>query len=231
MEKLEYLKKYSADISFVDFSLLPEEISSTLPEYWRDILSVADTELRHQLLFNEWSKYSYQYQSTLNYLRVNLLKVELIFNNSKYSLLYSVKNRSGNIVFYEGRNPYTKEVPAVIGLIWDSIPKSFTNVYDQLHNGWVYFSSQSNGILPIEDVFILGDLDWGILDDIDAASLPFNLGTCVGFFSNGLGDYASIDLSSRDKNTGFIWWHAKPPKLNVEIWPVIDEWTMIGIEK
>jgi len=231
MEKLEYLKKYSSDISFVDFNLLPEDIKKTLPQYWNNLLSATDDKLKNKILIDEWEKYNYQFQSTVNYLKSNLTDVELIFNNNKYSLLYSVKNKLGNIVFYEGKNPLTKELPESIKSIWDRIPKTFTDVYNQLHNGWVYFASQANGILPIEDVIILGDMDWGILDDIDPNSLPFKLDNCIGLFHNGLGDYASIDIESENKKSGFIWWHTKPPKLNIEIWPVIDEWTKIGMEK
>ena len=231
MEKLEYLKKYSSDISFVDFNLLPEDIKKTLPQYWNNLLSATDDKLKNKILIDEWEKYNYQFQSTVNYLKSNLTDVELIFNNNKYSLLYSVKNKLGNIVFYEGKNPLTKELPESIKSIWDRIPKTFTDVYNQLHNGWVYFASQDNGILPIEDVIILGDMDWGILDDIDPNSLPFKLDNCIGLFHNGLGDYASIDIESENKKSGFIWWHTKPPKLNIEIWPVIDEWTKIGMEQ
>jgi len=230
MEKLEYLRKYSKDVCFVDFSFLSEEIRKTLPKYWINVLSASDVRLKHEILFEEWSKYDYQFQSTLNYLKINLTDVELLFNDGKYSLLYSVKNKSGDIVFYEGGNPLAKELPNNIKEVWHKIPKTFTDWYDQLHNGWVYFASQSNGILPVEDVIILGDLDWGILEEIDSESLPFKLENCIGFFNNGMGDYASIDLNCQNKNMGFIWWHTKPPKLNIEIWPIIDEWTKIGIE-
>jgi hypothetical protein len=46
-----------------------------------------------------------------------------------------------------------------------------------------------------------------------------------------MGDYASIDLKSQNKKSGFIWWNAKPPKLDIEFWSVVDEWTKMGIEK
>jgi len=231
MEKLEYLKKNSSDISVVESSDLSEDVKKTFPQYWVDLLSASDPGSRNAIVFKEWSKFSYQFQSTLDYLRTNLVDVELIFNKKKYALLYSVKNKAGGLVFYEGKNPNEKDIPPQIQEVWKKIPETFTDFYDQLHNGWVYFASQANGVLPIEDVIILGDLDWGILDDIDVESLPFKLENCIGFFNNGMGDYASIDLNSTDKKQGFIWWHTKPPKLGIEIWPVIDEWTKIGIEK
>ena len=231
MKELEYLRKYSKDVSLVDFSQLSEEIISTFPDYSIRMLSTSNQILQHEILFDEWAKYDYQFQSTLNYLKFNLVGIELILNKGKYSLLYAVKNTLGNTVFYEGRNPYTKELPYHINGLWQLIPKTFTDWYDKMHNGWVYFASQSNGILPVEDIVVLGDLDWGILEEIDAESLPFKLDNCLGLFNNGMGDYASIDLNCEDKKMGFIWWHTKSPKLNVEIWPIIDEWTKIGIEK
>jgi len=231
MNKIEYLKKYSSDVSFVDFTFLPEEIKKTLPLYWNSLLSATDPAIKNKILIDEWEKYKYQYQSTLSYLKNNLSAVDLICTNNKYSLLYSLKNKAGEIVFYEGKNPLTKVLPDNIALIWERIPKTFTDVYDHLHNGWVYFASQANGVLPIEDVIILADMDWGILEDIEASSLPFRLENCVGFFHNGHGDYASLDVESTNQKLGFIWWHAKSPKLNIEIWPVIDEWTKIGMEQ
>lgn len=231
MEKLEYLKKYSSDIILVAYNDLPVQIQNEFPKYWVDLLAVGSAELRKTIVLNEWSKFSYQFQSTLQYLQSNLVDVELIFHKNKYALLYSIKNKAGSLVFYEGGNTYAKDVPLNIRQVWDKIPATFTDFYDQLHNGWVYYASQSNGVLPIEDVIILGDLDWGFLETIDLASLPFRLENCIGFFNNGMGDYACIDLNSEDEKQGFIWWNTKPPKLNVEIWPIIDEWTKIGIEK
>lgn len=111
VEKIAYLQKYSGDIKLVDMNSLTVDIKNTLPEYWNKLLLTDDFELRKNILFGEWSKYNYQYQSTISYLKINLTKVELIFNNNKYSLLYSVKNKSGNVVYYEGKNPLDKNIP------------------------------------------------------------------------------------------------------------------------
>ncbi|MET0571270.1 MAG: hypothetical protein ABWZ79_07565, partial [Pedobacter agri] len=153
--------------------------------------------------------------------------VELIREGNELALIYSLKNLKGEEVYYIGYNSNTKSVPAY----FERLPQSFREIYDQLHNGWVYYASKTNGLLRIEDTIILGDEDWGILEEIDLTDLPFKLEDCIGLFDNGMGDYASVDLSTENKKTGFIWWHTKAPKLNIEIWPVIDEWTKIGMER
>lgn len=56
---------------------------------------------------------------------------------------------------------------------FEILPDSFKDIYNDLHNGWVYYASQSNGLLPIEDTLILADEDWGILEEISVETLPF----------------------------------------------------------
>lgn len=87
------------------------------------------------------------------------------------------------------------------------------------------------GLASVEDLFFLDDMDWGILEEIDVSSLPFSLKDSIPFFSNGMGAYACFDLKSKDKQRGFIWYHDKAPRLDIELWAVIDEWTKIGIER
>lgn len=227
MEKIEYLKKYNAAIQIVHLENLSEKEISVLPKYWVDSLSESFTPIKLKVVLDQWKKFPYQFQSTTNYLESSLLDIDLILENGQFGLLYTVRNLKGNNAYYVGYNPNTKKAPEYFA----TLPQSFREIYDNLHNGWVYYASKSNGLLPIEDTLILNDEEWGILEEIDIKDLPFDLNQCVGLFDNGKGDYASIDLRSDDKKKGFIWWHTKPPKLNVEIWPVIDEWTKIGMER
>lgn len=224
MEKTEFLQKYSRDIQIV--SLKNENIRE-LPNYWVEALNKVSSNERKNRIIEEWKKYPYQFQSTTNYLFVNLIDVELVKEKDKYALLYSVKNIKGDEVYYIGYNPLTKTAPQY----FSQLPSSFKDIYNNLHNGWVYFASKANGLLPIEDTIILGNEDWGILEEIDVNELPFKLDNTVGLFDNGMGDYASIDLNSKNEKEGLIWWHTKAPKLNIEIWAVIDEWTKMGIER
>jgi hypothetical protein len=46
-----------------------------------------------------------------------------------------------------------------------------------------------------------------------------------------MGAYVCMDLDSKDKERGFIWYHDRAPKTDIELWPAIDEWTKISIER
>ncbi|MCS4225900.1 hypothetical protein [Sphingobacterium sp. BIGb0165] len=227
MEKIEYLKKYNSTIEILDLRSLNEEQVATLPKFWSEALSENLISDKVKIILDQWKKFPYQFQSTTYFLNINLLDVDLVAINEQFALLYTVRNLKGDNAYYIGYNPIEKKVPKY----FEILPDSFKDVYNDLHNGWLYYASQSNGLLPIEDTVILGDEDWGILEEISVETLPFELSNCVGLFDNGKGDYASIDLKANDKKKGFIWWHTKAPKLDVEIWPIIDEWTKIGIER
>lgn len=227
MNKIDYLKKYNSEVKLLRFEELSEVELSNIPQYWKEALSQKNVAETSDSILKEWQRFTYQFQSTIGYLKANLVEVEIISEGNSLALLYTIRNIKGENVYYIGFNPNTKSTPDY----FEKLPDSFKDIYNELHNGWVYYASRSNGLLPIEDTIILGNEDWGILEEIDANSLPFSLNSCVGVFDNGMGDFVSINLESTNKSNGFIWWHTKPPKLDLEIWPVIDEWTKIGIER
>jgi hypothetical protein len=228
--KIIYLKKFSPDIELINLCELKEKELNTIPAYWKKVLSDSAVSNRTEIILNEWEKYDYQFQSTYNYLKNKLVNVDLIKRNNELSLLYSIKNNTGNIAYYEGKNPYIKNMPESISKQWDKVPESFKDIYENFHNGWCYFASESNGLSPVENLFLLDEMDWGILENLDTNNFPFKLKDCIPFFSNGMGAYVCFDLNSLNEEQGFIWYHDKAPRLGIEIWPVIDEWTKIGIE-
>lgn len=230
-EKLSYLKRFSSNLELMNLSDLNEEDYNKLPEYWIEALSESTSLNKCKAILTEWEKYDYQFESTYLYMIDNLLDIDLIKQNEEISLIYSIKNASGGIAYYEGKNPLTKIISPEILKIWNDIPESFKDVYENLHNGWYYFASQSNGLSPVENLFLLDEMDWGILDSLDVKSLPFELKKSIPFFSNGMGAYVCYDLDSSDEEQGFIWYHDKSPRLDIDIWPVIDEWTKIGVEQ
>ncbi|WP_222609682.1 SMI1/KNR4 family protein [Fusobacterium necrophorum] len=215
----------------MEISSLDRTQFDTLPSYWQEAFNAHSSEEKLDIILSEWENYDYQFQAVHSYLEDNLIDVDLIRQNNEISLLYSLRNAAGNICYYEGKNPKTKHIPENIRSRWNEIPESFRDIYDELHNGWVFFASQSNGLSKVEDLFFLDEMDWGILEEIDVHSLPFSLSDSIPFFSNGMGAYACFDLKSKDKQSGFIWYHDKAPRLDIELWAVIDEWTKIGIER
>jgi hypothetical protein len=229
-KKIAYLRKFSPNIELVRIGDLNKNEIDTIPSYWKNALSESIIQNRVSIILSEWGKYDYQFLSTYNYLIDKLLDIDLIKHNGSLSLLYSIQNSAGNIAYYEGKNPYTKNIPKKILDQWDKIPDNFRDIYNNLHNGWCYFASQSNGLSFVENLFLLDEMDWGILEELDIKKMPFNLKNCIPFFSNGMGAYVCYDLNSSNDEQGFIWYHDKSPKLDIEIWPVIDEWTKMSIE-
>ncbi|MDR2913030.1 MAG: hypothetical protein LBV38_07085 [Alistipes sp.] len=175
IEKLTYLKRFSPDTELIKWGDLSEDDIRTLPAYWREALSEPLASNRCKAVLAAWKNYDYQFESTRLYLTDNLLDIELIERGRAFSLLYSIKNTLGGVAYYEGKNPLTKKIPVEIQPSWGMLPLSITKLYDGLHNGWCYFASQSNGLSPVEELFLLSDRDWGILNEIDLASLPFKL--------------------------------------------------------
>lgn len=230
-DKLTFLRRYSPNIEILGVSSFDKSQLDMLPSYWQEAFKAHSSEEKLDIILSEWANYDYQFQAVHSYLEDNLIDVDLIRQNNEISLLYSLRNAAGNICYYEGKNPKTKNTPENIRKRWNEIPESFRDIYDELHNGWVYFASQSNGLSAVENLFFLDEMDWGILEEIDVHSLPFVLSDSIPFFSNGMGAYACFDLKSKDNQSGFIWYHDKAPRLDIELWAVIDEWTKIGIER
>lgn len=231
MEKLEFLRKYAANIEIIAFSDLTPAEKAKMPLYLSAAFKETDTEAKLKRILAEWEKYTYQFQSTILYLREKLVDIEVIKKGSEISTLYSIKNAAGETVYYEGKLPLTRDEYEAKQPLWNKLRRNIREVYENLHNGWYYFASQSMGISPVENILNLADEDWGILEEIDVNSLPFKLKNCLGIFHNGMGDYVCVDVDSKDEKSGFIWWHTKAPKLDIEFWGVVDEWTKMGIEK
>jgi hypothetical protein len=110
--------------------------------------------------------------------------------------------------------------------IWSKLPPDFTEFYDSLHNGWYYVASVSMGPAPTEGFFFLSDFEWGILDDIGDPGC--DLTDLLAVYSNGMGDHVALSVDRRQYGD-VLWWKAKPPRLNIDAWAVIDAWTEIGM--
>jgi hypothetical protein len=151
-----------------------------------------------ETILSEWDKYNYQFQSTINYLYDNLVDIELAKVNNEILLLYSIKNKVGKEIYYAGNNPKTIKIPNDLKNIWAELPDTIQDIYENLHNGWYYFASESNGLSSVENIIILGEIDWGIMDEIK--TLPYKLENCIGIFHNGLGNYVCYDIKTKDKN-------------------------------
>ena len=110
---------------------------------------------------------------------------------------------------------------------WALLPDSLKRFYE-FHDGWYFLASNSMGLSAAEDMFIFAEEFKEILCDIDDHSLDLN--NILTLFSNGMGGYLCADLSKKE-NSYLLWWHDEEPDLNVNLWGVVDAWTLISIEE
>lgn len=224
---LDYLKKYTKNPKLIELNQLSKENRDSLPDYWIEILS-AEPKKRPKIALSYWNEFKEELDQVIEYLEKNLISVDLIHHAFGFCLLYGIKSaNTSKILYYEGRNPKTKKANADLMRHWELLPNSLKNFYDKLHNGWYYLASGSMGLSPIEDCFFLDEEDWEIAEKIE--ELPIKLENTLAIYTNGMGGYICIEFKENTKDC-LLWWSSKPPKLNLELWPVIDSWTAIGFE-
>lgn len=227
MDKLLYLQQYHKDIKLIHD---PVKAIDNIPSSWVDILGENDKKKKISILLDSWSKNIFPcLQNTIMYLREYLDDVELIFYNENYSLLYTILNSNGEALYYEGRVPGKSGITDKLLLSWPVLPSSIRTFYEHLHNGFYYYASESMGLLPLEDVVVFEDEDWGILDDL-TDPLQIHLPTTFGFFASGMGGYVALDSADCDEGKSTLWFTNRQPKYNVNFWDVVDEWIVIGMQ-
>lgn len=148
-----------------------------------------------------------------------------------YSILYTIKNQGGEDLYYEGRNPKDSFNNEELESSWREIPESIRDFYENVHNGFYDYTSESMGLMPLETITYFGDddLEWGIIDELEEP-IRINLKTSFGFFSNGMGSYIAIDYENCKNNNATFWSAKSQPKYNVDFWNFVDEWIVIGFE-
>ncbi|MNC13366.1 hypothetical protein D3C75_611110 [compost metagenome] len=180
---------------------------------------------------NIWREHKIELRNTISYLYEHLINIELMENDSTYSILYTIKNSKGNILYYEGRNPKEGQKGLELEEFWDKTPAAIKNFYENVHDGFYYYASESMGLAPLESVAFLGDedWDWSIIDDLEEP-LKINLDSSFGFFTNGMGSYIAIDYNNCMDNNATFWSAKVKPKYNINFWNYVDEWIVIGFE-
>ncbi|KZE70769.1 superoxide dismutase [Paenibacillus jamilae] len=232
--KLDYLKKYSkkrngsiklisdSDLNYLDI----------LTQEWYKIFKEKSTENRIKLILHRWEQYvGSELRNTISYLKESLDNVELIEVNERISVLYTVKDNSGQVAYYEGRLPQTENINNELKNAWDKLPVSLRSFYENVHNGFYCYASGSMGLVCLEEVSFLGDdnFEWSIIEDLDEP-LQINLNTSFGFFSNGMGIYVAIDYNNCENDNATLWSAKDEPEYNLNFWDVVDEWILIGLE-
>ncbi len=224
---LSYLKDYVTDPKILSLDQLSQDEKNTLPSSWIDILSCENNERINKAL-NYWVKFEVEFEQVVEYLRDNIVSINLIHHGFGYCLLYGVTSADKKrVLYYEGRNPKSKSINPVVDSVWKYLPDKFKAFYDDFHNGWYYLASGSMGLSPVEDFFFLDEEDWGILDEIGKS--PVDLESTLAVFTNGMGGYVCFEITNNSLFS-LIWWSKKPPKLDINFWSIIDSWTVMGFE-
>lgn len=232
MEKLNYLRKYNKNINILNISEVSEIEVGVIPNEWFEIFKENDIKKRIELVLGIWKKYvAFELRNTISYLNKYLENVEMMYDGKLYSILYTIKNSKGDYAFYEGRNPKDKFDNIELKKVWEKIPDLIRSFYENVHNGFYYFASESMGLVPFESVTYIGDedLEWSIIDELEEP-LKIDLDSSFGFFTNGMGSYIVVDYSNSDGGNATFWSSDSKPIYGIKFWSYVDEWTVIGFE-
>lgn len=226
-EKEEYLRKYNKDVRMICEGI--EELLE-IPESWREILREADFAIKKSKMLSLWRLYaSPALSNTIQYLEENLKNLELIQYRDKYSLLYTIKAANGSVSYYEGRNPMGRRMPEELQDCWKELPPTIQAFYENLHDGFFYYASESMGLLPLQDVVVFDDEDWGILEELEEP-LQLDLKSTFGLFASGMGGYVAVDASDCRNDNATLWYTNRQPRYHINFWDVVDEWIVIGFQ-
>lgn len=231
-QKLTYLKKYNENVRILTIDEISRLEENEIPIEWRKFFYNGDIKGRIDLLLNLWEKnVGIELRNTISYLNEHLINIEIMDVEGAYSILYTIKNSKGNIMYYEGRNPQKAQKNIELEESWNRIPNSIRSFYENIHDGFYYYASESMGLVPLESVTYLGDedLEWSIIDDLEEP-IKINLDSSFGFFSNGMGSYVAIDYTNCIDDNGTFWSAKLKPKYNICFWSYVDEWIVIGFE-
>ncbi|HCQ89884.1 MAG TPA: SMI1/KNR4 family protein, partial [Clostridium sp.] len=97
--KLEFLRKYHKNIQLVNIKEIDVKL---IPSDWYRAFMEKDIKYRIKNILSIWEKYScIELRNTISYLYENIVEIDLIEYDGKYSILYSIKASDGKINYYE----------------------------------------------------------------------------------------------------------------------------------
>lgn len=91
-----FLLKYDDKIEQISMDTLDHQELGVLPEFWVEALSKSSPSEKVEVILNHWNKFLYQFQSTVSYLRRNLIDVELIWEGN--DLFFEKPKRRGSLL-------------------------------------------------------------------------------------------------------------------------------------
>ncbi|WP_252235318.1 SMI1/KNR4 family protein [Clostridium sp. CH2] len=234
-EKINFLNKYTLNKKLSIKILNVYEINNleegVIPCEWKEAFNEVEKSKKIKKILEIWEKnVKDEMSNVISFFKEFLLDVEFMNVGNKYSILYSIKNSNGKILYYEGGNPKYNLKNEHLKKNWNKIPEKLRAFYENVHDGFYYYPSRSMGLSSLENVVYLDDYEWGIIDDIESQNLKIDLGSSYGFFSNGMGTYVVIDYNNCDNDNATLWSSKEEPEYNLKFWDTVDEWTVIGFE-
>lgn len=226
-DKIMYLRTYHKDIQLIKENI---EGINDISQVWKEILGTKNVVEKINKMLAIWKHYiGRELSNTIMYLEENLIDIELIKYLDSYSILYSIKSANGKVAYYEGKNPMSSIIPNELQNYWDKLPQRVRDFYENVHDGFFYYASESMGLMPLQDIVAFGEEDWGILDEL-AEPLKLCLQSTFGVFASGMGGYVAIDVLNCADGNATLWFTNKQPRYNVDFWDVVDEWIVIGFQ-
>lgn len=227
--KLDFLRKYKRNVRIIPFDQTNKFDPEWMPSAWYDLFNETDVTTRIETILSMWKEHmGTELSNTISYLSEHLKEIDLMEIDGRYSILYTIKTGSKEI-YYEGRSPKDAFNNEVLEESWDKIPPSIRKFYENVHNGFYYYASESMGLVPLEAVTFFDDDEWGIIEELEEP-LQIDLKTTFGFFKSGMGGYVAVDYSNFDNDLATLWWTNKQPRYKINFWDVVDEWIVIGFE-
>ena len=231
MDKLPFLKQYRKEVRLVSLDEIVSFEKETIPSQWLKIVSEKDKSTRVKKTLELWKHlFDKELSNTILYLSEKLLDIELILDNDKYAILYSISDDQNDCMYYEGGLPIGNIENPTLDNVWIDVPRKIKAFYENLHNGFYYFPSRAMGLVSLNRVTYFDDDEWGIIDSLDQP-LEINLSTAFSFFESGMGGYLAVDLQNCSNNNATLWFTNDQPNYNVNFWDIVDEWLVVGFEE
>ncbi len=229
-EFVDYLNRYSLRKEPIKLVSDFKEIeNANIPMYWKKSLLTSDIAQTKKIILEEWKKHcANELSNTINYLDKYIKKIDLMCLNDEYSLIYTISsNETKKDMYYEGKNPMdsAKYMSKELESVWSGLDKALTGFYENVHNGFNYYSCKCMGLDSTNDIDSMANYDWEFIDSID-----YDLTYLFNFFSNGMGTYVVLDTKKDVLNGAYLWSKLELPTTNLNFWNCVDEWLVIGFD-
>lgn len=200
-----------------------------IPHKWIEALLVDNFITKKKNAIQIWENFvSQELSNTISYLKEYLVSLDVLFDGKECTLIYGIDSVQ-EIGYYEGKFMQNLDMNKPLKEQWYNVPNSIKYFYEEVHNGFYYFVSQSMGLDPQKDITCIDKEDWSILETLNEKP-RIDLDTSFGFFSNGMGGYVVIDTNANSLDNAVLWFKDCDPKYKKNFWNFVDEWNVIGFQ-